>query len=67
MENENAKFGQGALQASFRVGFKELAQILPAFPDSVKPVDEPGLPFNLTPQEVVQQKQRREHEPELEL
>ncbi len=64
---QNEKIGQGALQALGRVGFKELAQILPAFPESVKTVEEPGLPGNLTPQEVVHQKQGREREPELEM
>jgi len=66
-EPQNTPFGQGALQAAFRVGFKELAQILPAFPESVRPVEEPGLPFNLTPQEVVEQKHGRDHEIEMEM
>jgi hypothetical protein len=66
-ENAPAKFGQGAVQAMLRVGSKELAQMLPAFPDSIKPIEEPGLPGNLTPQEVFHQKQDREREPELEM
>jgi hypothetical protein len=64
-ENAHSKIGQGALQAMIRVGSKELAQMLPAFPDSIKPIEEPGLPGNLTPQEVFHQKQDREREPEL--
>ena len=64
---QNEKFGQGALQAMIRLGPKELAQILPAFPDSVRPIEEPGLPGNLTPQEVVNQKHGRDREPELEM
>jgi hypothetical protein len=66
-QSQNEKIGQGALQALGRVGLKELAQILPAFPDSVKPIEEPGLPLNLTPQEVVHQKHGRDREPELEM
>ncbi len=66
-QSQNDKYGQGALPAILRVGLKELAQIVPAFPDSVKPIEEPGLPGNLTPQEVVQQKHGREREPELEM
>ncbi len=64
---QNDKYGQGALHAFVRVGLKELAQIMPAFPDSVKPIEEPGLPGNLTPQEVVHQKHGRDREPELEM
>lgn len=67
MEVTEGKIGQGAAQAMLRVGLKELGQILPAFPESVRPVEEPGLPGNLTPQEVVHQKQGREREPELEM
>ena len=34
-----------------RLGLKELTQALPAFPDSnVKPVEEPGVFGNVTPQ-----------------
>jgi hypothetical protein len=40
-----------------RVGGKEIAQVLPAFPNQgVQPVEEPGLAGNLTPQEVAQEK-----------
>jgi hypothetical protein len=66
-QSQNEKAGQGVLQAALRLGTKELAQILPAFPDSVKPIEEPGALGNLTPQEVVQQKHGREREPELEM
>ncbi len=38
----------------FRAGLKELSQIMPAFPDSVKPVEEMGLAGNALPQEVFQ-------------
>jgi hypothetical protein len=50
--------GAGHLKAMLRAGAKELAQILPAFPDSVRPVEEPGLVGNLTPQEIVHDKQK---------
>ena len=52
-----SKIGAGHAQAMFRAGFKELAQVLPAFPGhSVQPVDELGLAGNLTPGEVGEQK-----------
>jgi hypothetical protein len=65
MENEPVKFGAGALAAMVRVGGKEFGKLLPAFPDSFQPIEEPGLPGNLTPQEVLSQKQSPE--PELEM
>lgn len=61
----SGKIGQGSLQAWLRAGHKEIAQVLPAFPDSVRVVEEPGLPGNLTPQEVTAQK-HSEPEPEYE-
>jgi hypothetical protein len=54
-EPEGRKFGEGALLAMGRMGFKELAQALPAFPDSIRPVEEPGALGNLTPQMVTDQ------------
>ena len=36
------KIGEGALAAAGRMGLDELAHVLPAFPDSIHPVDEPG-------------------------
>ncbi len=50
------KIGAGHLQGMVRSGAKEFAQILPAFPESVRPVEEPGLAGNLTPQEVLHDK-----------
>jgi hypothetical protein len=48
------KIGAGHLKAMIRAGAKELTQALPAFPDSnIRPVEEPGLVGNLTPQEIV--------------
>lgn len=51
------KIGAGHAKAWLRAGGKEIAQILPAFSDSVRPAEEPGLLGNMTPQEVVQDKQ----------
>jgi hypothetical protein len=51
-----AKIGDGHVNAMARAGLKELTQALPAFPESVRPVEEPGLVGNLTPQEIVQDK-----------
>lgn len=53
-EKQKPKIGAGHMQAWLRSGVKELAQALPAFPDSnIRPVEEPGLVGNLTPQEIV--------------
>ncbi|MCE9565749.1 MAG: hypothetical protein K8U57_27305 [Planctomycetes bacterium] len=50
-------FGAGHADAMIRAGGKELAQALVAFPDSnIRPVEEPGLLGNLTPQEVMRGK-----------
>ncbi|MGE0758369.1 MAG: hypothetical protein AB7O38_15175 [Pirellulaceae bacterium] len=50
------KTGEGSLAAWARQGHKEISQILPAFPDSVKVVEEPGMPSNPTSYEVTQQR-----------
>lgn len=57
MKTPREKIGAGHAEAMFRAGLKELAQALPAFPESVRPVEEPGLVGNPTPQEVVRDKQ----------
>jgi hypothetical protein len=44
------------VKAMGRSGLKELAQILPAFPDSVRPVEEPGLAGNPVSHEVYEQR-----------
>jgi hypothetical protein len=49
------KFGEGALQAFLRQGLKELSQAVPAFPDSVRVIEEPGAIGNITPQHVADQ------------
>ena len=49
------KIGEGSLEAMGRVGFDELAQALKAFPDSIGPMEEPGLPFTATPAIVTDQ------------
>jgi hypothetical protein len=43
------------LWAAARQGAKELAQVLPAFPDSVRPVEEPGTLGNPTQAMVTQE------------
>jgi hypothetical protein len=43
------------LLAALRQGAKELAAILPAFPESVRIVEEPGTMGNPTPQMVTEQ------------
>lgn len=55
--SDKPKIGAGHLAAMGRAGLKELTQALVALPDSnIRPVEEPGLYGNLTPQEVVQGK-----------
>jgi hypothetical protein len=55
------KIGAGHAQAMLRAGGKELAQGLVAFPDAtIRPVEEPGLVGNLTPQEIVHGKSQYE-------
>lgn len=76
MENaENfTKIGATHADGMLRIGFKELAQILPAFSDSVKPVDDPALFGNKLPMEVYRERhghdfemeQTHEHEHELQ-
>jgi hypothetical protein len=43
------------LWAALRQGTKELAQFLPAFPDSARTVEEPGTLGNPTPQMITEQ------------
>ena len=57
------KIGATHAAAMVRVGMKELSQILPAFPESVKPIEELGLVGNALPQEVY--KARHETEPNI--
>ena len=49
-----------ALHAWVRQGADEIAQVLPAFPESVKSVPETGQIFEPTPQEVFLNKTGRE-------
>jgi hypothetical protein len=50
MQAETRKIGEGHAEAMWRAGLKELAQVLPAFPNhSVQPVEEYGLAGNLPP------------------
>lgn len=43
------------LWAAARQGAKELSQALPALPESIRPVEEPGTIGNPTPQQVTEQ------------
>lgn len=60
---QKPKVGAGWGKAAVRQGAKEVAQVLPAFPESVRVVEEPGTPGNPTPQEVASE--RRQVEPEM--
>jgi hypothetical protein len=64
------KIGSGSLQAFLRQGLKELAQVLPAFPDSVKVSEEIGALGNPPPQLVTEQMREgtneKQPEPEME-
>ncbi len=57
----DVKLGAGHADAMFRAGHKELGQALVALPQgTIRPVEEPGLVGNLTPQEVIATKQSYE-------
>jgi hypothetical protein len=43
------------IYAWFRQGFKELSQLLPAFPNSIRPIEEIGMMGNPTQAMVTQQ------------
>jgi hypothetical protein len=58
------KIGEGSLQAWMRAGFKELGQVLPAFNDGIKPVEEYGLFGNLKAPSFEEQSLKQ---PELEI
>ncbi|HVX09875.1 MAG TPA: hypothetical protein VHC22_01620 [Pirellulales bacterium] len=49
------KIGEGHAEAWLRGGMDELAQALKAFPDSIGPIDEPGLVGTATPAIVTDQ------------
>ena len=56
------------LKAWLRQGAKEAAQALQALPDSIKVVEEPGMPGNPTSYEITQERREPEieiHEPEM--
>ncbi|MEZ6129205.1 MAG: hypothetical protein R3C59_11025 [Planctomycetaceae bacterium] len=63
-EPQKPKIGQTHLGGMWRAGLKEIGQIMPALPDSVKPVEEMGLAGNALPQEVFQA--RHETEPNVD-
>ena len=64
--------GLAELAAAGRQGQKELAQILPAFNDGIKPVEEPGTLGNPVQREVYEQahpenEQHARKAPEMEM
>ena len=50
-----AKISEGHLAGMARQGLKELTQALPAFPEGIRPVEEPGVFGNPTQQIVTQE------------
>jgi hypothetical protein len=54
-EESNRPSFSAPLYAALRQGAKELAQALPAFPESIRPVEEAGTLGNPTPQMVTQE------------
>ncbi len=66
MSAKGPKIGSGHMEAWLRAGLKEVAQSLPAFPQSIKSVEEPGLWGNPVQQEVYAQKQAQKQGPEPE-
>lgn len=53
--SENASSTSSVLWGAWRQGLGELAQVLPAFPDSVRPVHELGAMGAPTPQLITEQ------------
>lgn len=53
---DKPKLGAGALKAFVRQGAKEVAQVIPAFKDSVHVVEEQGTIGNPTPGDVDRQR-----------
>ena len=55
-QSPGPKIGEGHAMGMFRLGAHELTQALAAFPDSnIKPMEEPGVLGNPTPQLVTQE------------
>lgn len=53
--SKKPKIGQGSLKAAGRQGGKEIGQAVPAFPDSIRVVEEAGTIGNPVPHEVAKQ------------
>ena len=60
---QTLKIGATQVPSMLRLGFNEITQILPPFPESIKPIEELGLFGNALPQEVY--KARHETEPNI--
>ena len=56
------KIGAGHFAATGRAGLKELGQILPAFSDSIQPIEEVGLYGTALPQDIYEARHQREAE-----
>ena len=63
---QKPKIGAGHAMAMGRLGLKEIGQALPAFPDSMRVIEEYGVFGNSLPQEVYDQKQSMMQELELD-
>lgn len=61
------KIGAGHAQAMGRSGFKEIGQLFHLTPESVKPVEEPGLFGNPVAHEVFRERNPEELGPEPEM
>ncbi len=55
LEAQDRPSFSGPLLAALRQGSKEMVAVLPAFPDSIQVVNEPGTLGNPTPQLVTEQ------------
>ena len=62
-ETSKPKIGQGHASAMGRMGGKELSAILPAFPDSVQPIDEYGAFGTQLPSEIAKGREGPRMEP----
>ncbi|APZ94551.1 hypothetical protein [Fuerstiella marisgermanici] len=70
-EPAGPKIGQGHAAAMMRLGGKELSNVLPAFPESIQPVEEYGLFGTQLPSEIAEARKGPEmevqHNMELEM
>lgn len=62
-ETSKPKIGQAHASAMLRMGGKELSAILPAFPESVQPIDEYGAFGTQLPSEIAKEREGPKMEP----